>query len=76
MIKKANYLSAPNFVWWDITYECNLRCRQCYSDSGKKISKIDELSTIEVKQIIKQLQNGSFLYIFSWWRALYERRLS
>lgn len=58
---KALTLSAPIFVWWDITKRCNFRCQQCYSSSGKP-SK-DELSYIEVIAILQQLAALGVFYI-------------
>jgi radical SAM protein with 4Fe4S-binding SPASM domain len=57
-----NYLSAPLFVWWNVTYACNLRCRQCYSNSGK--SHPEELSTEEAKSVIRQLAKMKVFYIY------------
>ncbi|MGQ9621748.1 MAG: radical SAM/SPASM domain-containing protein [Bacteroidales bacterium] len=57
-----NYLRAPIFVWWDITYACNLRCKQCYSNSGKPAP--NELSTPEAKELIRQLAQMKVFYIY------------
>lgn len=56
------YLSAPVFVWWDVTYACNLRCKQCYSGSGKVHP--NELNTKEAKDVIKQLAEMKVFYIY------------
>lgn len=56
------YLNAPIFVWWDITYACNLRCRQCYSSSGK--AHPNELDTKEAMDVIKQLAEMKVFYIY------------
>lgn len=58
----VKYLSAPIFVWWNITYACNLRCRQCYSNSGKPHP--DELSTKEAKDLILELAKMKVFYIY------------
>jgi len=58
----VRYLSAPVFVWWDVTYACNLRCRQCYSSSGK--AHPNELSREEAMDIIKQLAEMKVFYIY------------
>lgn len=57
-----NYLSAPVFVWWDVTYACNLRCRQCYSGSGKPHP--NELDTKEAKSLIRELAEMKVFYIY------------
>lgn len=58
----ARHLSAPIFAWWDITKICNLRCKQCYSNSGK-IGK-NELTTSEAFSIIEQLAENMVFYIY------------
>lgn len=40
----------PYQVVWDVTTACNLRCKHCYSTSGKK--RDDELNTEEAKRAI------------------------
>jgi radical SAM protein with 4Fe4S-binding SPASM domain len=50
-----NYLSAPLSILWDITYECNLRCKHCLVSAGERLK--DELTFGEVKDIIDQLIN-------------------
>jgi len=59
---ERNYLQAPLFVWWDITYACNLRCKQCYSNSGKPAP--NELSTKEVMALISELGKMRVFYIY------------
>lgn len=56
------YLSAPIFVWWNVTYACNLRCRQCYSNSGKPHP--NEINTEEAKWVIRQLAEMKIFYIY------------
>lgn len=46
-------LRAPLNVEWEITKECNLRCKHCYTSAGKREPK--ELTTEEVLSIIDQL---------------------
>ena len=48
---------APFLVVWDITYACNLKCKHCYANAGKKLN--DELTTEEAKQTIDQLDLAS-----------------
>jgi len=52
-ITKPQNLLAPFLVVWDITYACNLKCKHCYSNAGKKLK--NELSDEEVKRIIDEL---------------------
>jgi radical SAM protein with 4Fe4S-binding SPASM domain len=46
-------LRAPLNVEWEITKECNLQCRHCYTSAGKKEPK--ELSTDEAISMINHL---------------------
>ena len=62
MNKLVTYLRAPLFVWWDITYQCNLHCKHCYSDSGSPAE--NELTTSEVKGILNQLAEMKVFYIY------------
>ena len=46
-------LSAPLSILWEITHECNLRCKHCLSEAGKQ--EQNEMSLEEVKKTIEQL---------------------
>lgn len=61
-MSSIKYLSAPIFIWWDVTYICNLRCRQCYSSAGK--AHPNELTTKEVKKLIRELGEMKVFYIY------------
>ncbi len=43
-------LSAPVNLTWEVTYQCNLSCVHCLSDSGKK--RPGELSTSQCREVI------------------------
>ena len=60
--KYSKFLSAPIFVWWDITKACNFHCKQCYSESGK--ASENELTIKEVFSIIEQLAENKVFYIY------------
>lgn len=47
------YLTAPFRVFYDITYECNLRCKHCFTNSGIKSN--EELSLNEKTNLVEQL---------------------
>ncbi len=49
----ACVLSAPITVWWDVTSACNLKCKQCYSSSGRALR--DELTTLEACRLVDEL---------------------
>lgn len=61
-MNSIKYLRAPIFVWWDVTYACNLHCRQCYSSAGKVHP--NELSTEEAKRLIRELGEMKVFYIY------------
>jgi len=46
-------LSAPLFVYWELTYKCNLNCKHCYAKDRKLKTK--ELTTQECFRIIDEL---------------------
>jgi radical SAM protein with 4Fe4S-binding SPASM domain len=53
-------MSAPTAVNWEITNECNLRCRHCFAASGRP--RPDELTT---KQVISTLSRLASAGVFS-----------
>ncbi len=61
MAKLANFLRAPMFVWWDITYKCNLKCKQCYSDSGKSN---EELPLEKIREILNEISRLEIFYVY------------
>ena len=48
---------SPFLVVWDITYSCNLKCKHCYSNSGKPLE--DELSTDQIFSVIDKIDKAS-----------------
>jgi len=46
-------LRAPVNVTWEITFQCNLQCAHCLSDSGAR--EASELSFLECRKLIDQL---------------------
>lgn len=59
---KKDLLSAPIYVWWDITSKCCLKCKYCYSNSGE--SSCNDLGTVEVFRILEQLSSAGVFYVF------------
>ena len=45
--------AGPFEIVWNITYQCNLKCKHCYENAGEK--KRPELSTDEIKQVLDTL---------------------
>jgi len=62
MHQKAFDLGIPIDVHIDVTYRCNERCVHCYLDHDDH----GELSTSEIKDVLKQLADaGVFFLTFS-----------
>lgn len=51
---ESNRLSSPLRVFYDITYQCNLRCKHCFTESGN--AELNELSKEEKLVLIEQLK--------------------
>jgi radical SAM protein with 4Fe4S-binding SPASM domain len=51
--KRPIQVHAPFLVVWNFTYKCNLKCKHCYSNSGKGSNM--ELSTEEAMKVVDQL---------------------
>ena len=51
---RGNYLSAPFRLFYDITYLCNLRCKHCFTNSGKPNS--EELSLEEKLKLVDYMK--------------------
>ena len=49
-LKKPQTFVAPLMVVWNFTQACNLRCKHCYQDAGRRAD--DELSLDEQKRIV------------------------
>jgi radical SAM protein with 4Fe4S-binding SPASM domain len=60
--REISYLSAPLHIWWDITQQCNLSCKHCYSSAQKNV--VGELTTEEVFAIINQLKEAQVGYVY------------
>jgi len=56
-VQKPFVTGAPFLIVWDITYACNLKCKHCYANAGKRLS--DELTTKEAKHVIDKLDKVS-----------------
>ena len=51
-------------IVWNMTYACNLRCKHCYIDAGRK--RKDELDTKEGKKLLEDLRDvGVEVVLFS-----------
>lgn len=59
--KKDRSISAPLKISMNITKRCNLRCVQCFSDSG--IKNQNELTTNELKKLFDDMNKNGTFYI-------------
>ena len=50
-------LSAPVDVFWEITWNCNLKCIHCYNNSGSKGMSITELGTEAAISLVNELSD-------------------
>jgi len=58
-IKKPLSIYAPFLVVWDFTYNCNLSCKHCYSNSGP--TREVELNTKEALEVVDQLVDAGVI---------------
>lgn len=56
-------LTAPLYVAWQITNECNLACMHCIEESGPGKAFKDELDRDEIMNIIDQLDKAAVPYM-------------
>jgi mycofactocin biosynthetic radical S-adenosylmethionine protein MftC len=54
-------LDAPICLTWELTYACNLSCVHCLSSSGRRDPR--ELSTVECKAVIDELERMQVFYV-------------
>jgi radical SAM protein with 4Fe4S-binding SPASM domain len=52
---------APFQVVWNVTRACNLKCKHCYENAGKK--GLDELSTAEALKTIDRLAEAGVVFL-------------
>jgi MoaA/NifB/PqqE/SkfB family radical SAM enzyme len=68
-------LSAPLYVAWQITNECNLACLHCIEESGPGKAFKDELDDAAVFSVLEQLMDESVPYLsFSGGEPMVHRR--
>jgi len=53
--RSTNDLSAPLYVAWQITNECNLACLHCIEESGPGKAFADELDKAQIDAVLDQL---------------------
>jgi len=60
-VTQPQLLKAPFLVVWNLTNACNLRCRHCYQNAGKRLP--DELSLREKLGVIRELADAGVVSI-------------
>ena len=60
---EAEDLSAPLYVAWQITNECNLACLHCIEESGPGKAFADELDTEQLFSVLDQLLDHQVPYM-------------
>jgi mycofactocin radical SAM maturase len=62
LVEQFEYgLDAPICLTWELTYACNLSCVHCLSSSGRRDPR--ELSTVECKAVIDELERMQVFYV-------------
>ncbi len=59
--KRENQFSAPLKISMNLTKRCNLRCKQCFSDSGEIIS--NELTTEDMYKLFDDMNKYGTFFI-------------
>ncbi len=54
-------LETPLFFSWEVTNQCNLRCKICYNASGEKFD--DEITPFEVADVVEKIAACKPLFI-------------
>ena len=59
------FISAPLKVHIALTYECHLKCRHCFSNSGKKSEeeKNSELSPEKIMEFLDEIKENGVFYV-------------
>jgi len=60
-IEGRRHLSAPLGLIWELTRACNLKCKHCFSDSGRPGRR--ELTTEEIKTALDRFADRKVFYI-------------
>lgn len=50
--EETDFCNALNFIWLELTSECNLRCKHCYGSFGPNMKEKDTLLLDDWKQVI------------------------
>lgn len=52
LLRQTGGTDALQFLWVELTNQCNLRCSHCYADSGPNTSARNALSSAQYRQVI------------------------
>lgn len=62
MKELSDFVKLPLRLFWEVTSECNFRCKHCYADAGKKLT--DELNHEEALALVDELKNVGIFSLF------------
>ncbi len=62
VLSRSSIFKSPLVVQLELTTDCNLKCKYCFSKSGKP--RKNELTTEELKRVIRQLKDAGVLSFF------------
>lgn len=64
LLEIARQLEIPLKVYFNVTFQCNLRCIHCYAADGMQSAKAEkELTTEEIYKILEELAQAGCFYI-------------
>ncbi|HDD46016.1 MAG TPA: radical SAM protein [Candidatus Aenigmarchaeota archaeon] len=61
-VRRPQITAAPFLIVWNLTRQCNLRCKHCYENATSTAGK-DELTTDEAKQAIDEFANAGVVAV-------------
>lgn len=62
MKELSEFVRLPLRLFWEVTSECNFRCKHCYADAGEKLT--DELNHEEVLALLDEFKTVGIFNLF------------
>ncbi len=62
MKELSDFVKLPFRLFWEVTSECNFRCKHCYADAGKKLA--DELNHEEALVLLDEFKRVGIFSLF------------
>ena len=66
-IEVTSGTAALDFVWLELTNQCNLKCTHCYAQSSPTSGKSDSLTTDEYLKLLVDVRGGLQDDPVHWW---------